>query len=111
MPRVDAAWAAVGLTALGMLVTAAGWTWRRVWRLLRRLGEFLDDWRGEDARPGVPRRPGVPERVERIERRLGTVEAEMKPDHGASMRDAVDRVERSISAHLHDPNAHPKGRS
>lgn len=33
----------------------------------KRLAHFLDDWFGEEARPGIPARPGVMERLERLE--------------------------------------------
>ena len=34
---------------------------------------MLDDWRGTEARPGVPRRPGVMERLEKIEADVSAV--------------------------------------
>lgn len=51
------------LPTLGMLATFATWTRRQ----LSKMDDLLDDWRGTDARPGVPRRPGVMERLEKIE--------------------------------------------
>lgn len=36
-------------------------------RQMHRVSQMLDDWRGTEARPGVPRRPGVMERLEKIE--------------------------------------------
>ncbi|MEU8870418.1 hypothetical protein AB0D24_04495 [Streptomyces javensis] len=56
----------------------------------RRVNEFMDDWAGEEARPGVPGRPGVMERVGAIEERLQRVEHELYPNSGGSLRDAVD---------------------
>ncbi|MFI6813288.1 hypothetical protein ACIBG7_12790 [Nonomuraea sp. NPDC050328] len=58
-------------------------------RRLRRLSHFLDDWNGEEARPGVPYRPGFAERV-------ALIEAELKPNHGSSLRDAINRVEQGV---------------
>ncbi|WP_336214365.1 hypothetical protein [Nonomuraea sp. LPB2021202275-12-8] len=58
-------------------------------RKLRRLSHFLDDWLGEEARPGVPYRPGFPERV-------AAIEAELRPNHGTSLRDAITRVENGV---------------
>lgn len=62
--------------------------------------EFREDWRGVPDRPGVPGRPGLPERVFRIE-------AEVHPNGGGSMKDAVDaireiatRTERKLEDHL-----------
>jgi len=34
---------------------------------------MLDDWRGTESRPGVPRRPGVMERLEKIEADVSAV--------------------------------------
>jgi len=53
-----------GLGLLGMVGRAVRWmlrTWKRV-------TDFLDDWFGEEARPGVEARPGFPERITRLER-------------------------------------------
>lgn len=70
---------------------------------LRRLGEFLDDWHGEPSRPGVPARPGVMTRlanleqdVKSVDRRVADVEHELHPNSGASLRDAVDRIDSRI---------------
>lgn len=35
--------------------------------LFRKLQQFLDDFQGEQARPGVPERPGVMKRLETLE--------------------------------------------
>lgn len=51
------------LPTLGVLGTFAGWTHHQ----LSKMDDLLDDWRGTEARPGVPRRPGVMERLEKIE--------------------------------------------
>lgn len=74
----------------------------------RKLGHFFDDWFGEDARPGQDVRPGVPERLARVESNLACmsdqvtrtaarverVEAQVHPNGGSSMRDAVARIEK-----------------
>lgn len=44
---------------------------------LRKVNEFLEDWRGEEARPGHAYQPGVPERFSRLEDRLQKVEQEV----------------------------------
>lgn len=59
-------------------------------RIAKRVTIFLDDWYGEEARPGVPARPGVLERVRGIESRIQGVHHELQPNSGASLRDAVD---------------------
>ncbi|MCP2168140.1 hypothetical protein [Goodfellowiella coeruleoviolacea] len=84
----------VGL-ALGAL--AAVWAVVvRVARVGRKLSHVADDWLGEPERDGVPARPGVMERLAAIEQRVTVIEHEVRPNSGASLRDAVDRVERRI---------------
>lgn len=60
-------------------------------RLVLRVDDFMDDWGGESARPGVPRRPGVMERLDWIEHQL-------KPNSGESLRDAVNRIETQLNS-------------
>lgn len=79
---------AVG-AALGLLYRAT----RGVRQLAARLGTLADDWSGEPARAGVPARPGVMARLSAIEDRLGSVEHELHPNSGGSLRDAIDRVD------------------
>lgn len=102
------------LIGAAAVVAALLGLWKAVlslWRLARRVGHFLDDWGGEPERPGMPARPGIPERMAGVEQnlgsmcdRLGTVETrtariehELHPNSGASLRDAMDRVELKIS--------------
>lgn len=98
--------AVVWSIAAAALITAAGLLWRgtRGFRsMARRIEAFADDWGGCPERPGVPGRPGVMERLDGIERqtqhipeleqRLARIEHEMRPNSGASLRDAVDRLD------------------
>lgn len=90
-----------GVIVIGGAIAALGKGGRWVFSTLRKVNEFLEDWRGEDARPGHARRSGVPERLESIETRLTNVESkvnqvkgQMERNGGSSLRDAVDRIER-----------------
>ncbi|GAB3472000.1 hypothetical protein [Actinophytocola sediminis] len=81
--------------AAAALLTALGVFWKAgtaVARWARRVTDFFDDWSGEPARAGVPARPGVMARLETMEGRLLTIEHELHPNSGASLRDAVDRI-------------------
>ncbi len=80
-----------------------------VWNVLRRLTRWLDDWEGEPPRPGFPSgRPGVLDRIASIEsrvdrlpaveERLTALEAQMMPNGGGSMRDAIDRTAAAVGA-------------
>jgi hypothetical protein len=67
------------------------------------LADFINDWHGEPARPGVQPRPGVMERLAGIENRLTDVEHELKPNSGKSLRDAVNRVDARTARIAPDP--------
>ncbi|TDC81914.1 hypothetical protein E1193_13510 [Micromonospora sp. KC606] len=82
--------------ALTAIVTAVYLGGRWMLRTLRRIDDWLDDWYGEPARPGQPARPGVPERLTQIEARQAAIEAQLRPNGGGSLRDAVDRVEQTV---------------
>jgi hypothetical protein len=81
--------------ALAALLTAFTVIWRAVRTVLRwarRINDFFEDWNGQPARPGVPERPGVMPRLADFDKRLKSVEHELHPNSGASLRDAVDRI-------------------
>lgn len=59
-------------------------------KFLKKVSNFIDDWQGEPERPGVPGRDGVMTRLEKIE-------AELKTNHGSSLRDAVNRIESRVN--------------
>ncbi|MFE2106628.1 hypothetical protein ACFXAF_12285 [Kitasatospora sp. NPDC059463] len=94
---------AVAVTAITG-AAAVGWRVVRAFgRLVAAADEVADDWRGTPDRPGVPGRPGVVQRiagieasVTAIESRVAVIEHELHPNSGASLRDAVDRVEAAV---------------
>lgn len=77
------------------------WLGLRVW--LARVQRFLEDWFGEDARPGVPGRQGVMPRLQGYDDRISGLEGAMaeyhealadvryhvQPNHGGSAHDAL----------------------
>lgn len=86
--------------ALTLLVAAGTAAWRAIRaaaRLGRRTNNFMDDWYGEEQRPGVTGRPGVMERIGGIEDRLTRVEHELYPNSGDSLRDAVDQANERLA--------------
>lgn len=112
----------------GLLLTAAilgalagiGKAVLYVFNVLRRFNRWLDDWEGEPPRPGFPAgRPGVLDRialiesrVERmpaVEERLERLEAQMMPNGGGSLRDAVDRTAAAVTAGAGDRSYPPDG--
>ena len=56
--------------------------------------DFLRDWSGEDPRSGRDRVPGVMER-------LNEIDGQLKNNGGASVKDAVDRIEIHVGE-IHD---------
>lgn len=88
------------------VAAALGLLWRLtrgVRRIVGRVDEFVDDWNGTTARPGVAGRPGVMARLDRIEQRLESVEHELHPNSGGSLRDAVDRVDIALNGNPPTP--------
>ena len=77
---------------LGGVAGAMAVAWTRVVRPIQRIAE---DWQGEPARPeaGIPERAGMMLRMARLE-------GEMHPNHGSSLRDAVNRMESNLGAHI-----------
>ncbi|SET43644.1 hypothetical protein [Nonomuraea wenchangensis] len=61
----------------------------QIMKFLKKVSNFIDDWQGEPERPGVPGRDGVMTRLEKIE-------AELKTNHGSSLRDAINRIEANL---------------
>lgn len=51
---------------------------------------FMEDWKGEEARPGRDRVPGVMER-------LNDIDGELKRNGGHSIKDSVDRIDKNVS--------------
>jgi len=96
----------VGAGAVAGALFVLGKLIRSAWRGFRSVSHFLDDWHGTPARPGRPATPGFPERTEALERHTGSmceriarldskvtsIEHEMHPNSGRSLRDQVDKI-------------------
>lgn len=75
----------------------------RAWAFGKKWMNFFSDWFGEEARPGVSKRPGVMERLDcqdqqlvNINTRLSTVESELKPNSGTTVKDTVHRTDKAM---------------
>jgi hypothetical protein len=53
------------------------------------LEKFRRDWEGEEASPGRARVPGVMERLNRLD-------GELSNNGGSSVKDAIERIEKSL---------------
>lgn len=90
-------WAADNWGLLLAVAAAAGGFWKFVRPAWQRLSEFLDDWGGKPERPGWDRIPGVPERLQSIEAATAAHRralAELRPNGGSSIKDAIDRIDK-----------------
>ena len=83
---------AATITAIGVI----GVGLHKAIKLTKRFIHFLDDYFGEEERPGFPGRPGMQERLRMLEFELQTISYEMKPNSGTSMKDAVNRIEKRL---------------
>lgn len=80
---------AATVTAIGVIGVGI----HKATKLVKRFIHFLDDYFGEEARPGFEGRPGMQERMRIIEEEIKCISFEMKPNHGTSIKDAVNRIE------------------
>jgi hypothetical protein len=83
---------AATVTAIGVI----GVGLHKATKLTKRFIHFLDDYFGEEERPGFPGRPGMQERLRMLEFELQTISYEMKPNSGTSIKDAVNRIEKRL---------------
>lgn len=97
-----------GVATIGGAVVAI----RQATPVVRTVIGVFNDFAGEPARPGVAARPGVIESLSNIKAtqtaqgaqlasvtdELGKVRHELHPNSGLSLRDAVDRMEKAVTA-------------
>ena len=62
---------------------------RGITKMVKKIDEFMEDWNGIDDRPGRNGRPGVMQR-------LVSIEHELRPNSGESLRDAINRIESKV---------------
>jgi hypothetical protein len=86
----------IAATITAITVIAVGL--RKASLLVKKFIHFLDDYFGEEARPGFDGRPGMQERMRNIEEELKCVAYEMKPNSGSSIKDAIGRIEKRLDA-------------
>ena len=67
-------------------------------KLVKRFIHFLDDYFGEEERPGFEGRPGMQERLKYMESEIACISYEMRPNSGSSIKDAINRIEKRIDA-------------
>jgi hypothetical protein len=87
------------LAAAGILGLALK-TARKAWKGLRNLGHLVDELLGIEARGSRPAVPGWAARLDQIQEDLGKVKAQVFPNGGSSLRDAVDGLSDRLDSHL-----------
>jgi hypothetical protein len=80
---------AATITAIGVI----GVGLHKATKLVKRFIHFLDDYFGEEERPGFEGRPGMQERLKFMEEEIACISFEMRPNHGTSIKDAIGRIE------------------
>jgi hypothetical protein len=85
---------AATVTAIGVI----GVGLHKATKLVKRFIHFLDDYFGEEERPGFPGRPGMQERLGYMESEISCISYEMRPNSGTSIKDAIGRLEKRLDA-------------
>lgn len=83
-------------TGLSALVGFFRW---KILPVFRRTGHFLDDWFGEDARPGQPRRLGIPERLQRLEERKDEEHQAIR-ENQVNLENRLDELNTKFESHV-----------
>jgi hypothetical protein len=83
---------AATITAIGVIGVGV----HKAIKLVKRFIHFLDDYFGEEPRPGFEGRPGMQERLKFMEEEIACISFEMRPNHGTSIKDAVGRIEERL---------------
>lgn len=84
------------LAAVVTAITVIGVAVRKASILVKKFIHFLDDYFGEEARPGFEGRPGMQERLKFMEEEIACISFEMRPNHGTSIKDAINRIEQRL---------------
>ena len=103
---LDPAWITAFLSLTLAVTGCIAWGLRWGWRALSRVTRFLDDFMGEPARAGVAERPGVMARLQSLTEEVTQIRAQVIPNGGSSLRDAVDRVSADLAAVAADLTEH-----
>lgn len=100
------AWIAAVVALATAVAGCAAWGLRWGWRILTRTTHFLDDFMGEPARQGVPERPGVMKRLQCLTEEIAKIQAQVIPNGGSSLRDAVDQLTADLALVAADMSEH-----
>jgi hypothetical protein len=78
--------------------SAMGYFFAKFYKLFITWFQFIRDWNGTEDTPGVVERLQIgSDRFEYIESELKIIKEELFNNHGSSLRDAIDRIEKNTS--------------
>ena len=103
---VSPAWITAAIALVAAVAGCIAWAARWGWRILKRTTHFLDDYFGEPARPGFPDRPGVMQRLQSLTDDVARIQAQVIPNGGSSLRDAVDHLAAGVKLVAEDLTEH-----
>lgn len=95
-------------------VLAGGLTFIGAWcaalvkagRAVRRVSRFLDEFLGHDGEPGLVQRvDSLASTVDAMTVKVERIKAQVMPNGGSSLRDAVDQVRNELREHIRTANA------
>ena len=75
-----------------------GYFLAKFFKLFKTWFQFIQDWNGTDEKPGIVERLQIGnERFNKLEDEIQVIKAELFNNHGTSLRDAIDRIEKNTS--------------
>lgn len=93
-----------GIGGVIAILSGAWWFVKKLHTFSKRFDDFIEDWHGEPARPGVPEKPGIMERLSNQDEALGeicnrltVVEKEVSYNSGSTIKDTVHRIDGSVN--------------
>ncbi len=83
---------------IGAAAGSLGYLLSIFYKLSKTWFKFIEDWNGTEENPGIVERlKQGDERFVRIENEIGHIKAELFENGGSSMRDAINRIEKSTT--------------
>jgi hypothetical protein len=75
-----------------------GYFANKFFKLFKTWFQFIQDWNGTEDKPGVVDRLEIgSKKFEILEKEVQIIKAELFNNHGTSLRDAIDRIEKNTS--------------
>ena len=86
------------IIAIGAALSAVLYIGKKLGQLFKTWFRFIEDWYGTDDNPGIVERLAEGnKRFDALEEDMKIIKAELFNNHGTSLRDAIDRIEKAVS--------------